>query len=280
MAALKKQLILLFFITIGCFSYSQKDSSGRLNNLDNSYTPNGGAFGQNNNQKSNKFLNNSPNIVYSLKFLPFDLLRGNLVLENEINIYNGSNLTFGLGYNTFGNFIEENFADLRGWSTSKNYLTVYDALSSGKYIKGGVFASIGYKAYSEGINWLGFYAADGTAFSGLFSFLKVSYFSYSYLLPSTVKGVFVYGDRTFRSQCTMINSGIGYSFATHGKIKTVHDFYLGLGVKINSYSSFAKSYDLSNIQNGVVDPYYISNGNRSSASLGSLNIGYSFGIGF
>jgi hypothetical protein len=250
----------------------------RSNDLDKSYSPVESIFSSGKASKKNRNKFGSTDISYGLKFMPAELIRGNLVFENEINLPNSSvNITCALGYNIMESFVEKNGFDLLSGSSS-SYLSPEDAVNNGVYQSGGPFISIGFKAYTNDLWNYNIFYSDGDPFNGLYYFLRYERYNYNYLLAPIIKNYPVNGDRNFKITNNHVNYGLGYSAVTSGNIKTIHDFYIGFGLKLSSYTNYKPQavFNSNNFTNTIEYSYL---GKRTSADL-SCTIGYSLGFGF
>lgn len=277
----KKYFLPVFFIFSVNQVFSQQGSSAILNELDKKYAPEESIFSTNAAKKNrDKFA--STDLYYGLQFLPFELTKGNLVFENEINIPNSCvNITLGLGYNIVSSYIDKNGLGFFDNNDAKS-IDLATAINKSAYQKGGLYLSFGIKSYANNIADLNPFFSDGTPFNGLYSFFKIEHFSYSYKLPSIINNQPVIGNKDCKIIQNSLNYGIGYSFVTAGKIKTVHDFYIGMGLKEAIFPYFKQDIMQTYGPNGLITSYgtqYSSTGNKTNFGF-SFTFGYSFGIGF
>ena len=71
----------------------------------------------------------------------------------------------------------------------------------------------------------------------------------------------------------------GYEYITEGKIKTVHDFYMGIGVRNTSFDTYILDESYANTTNNYIT-IYTKTSQKSKAFAPSLIIGYAFGFAF
>ena len=83
----------LLFQALNTSAQDKKDSL--RNSLDAMYTPRLGGIVR----SQSKLSKNKSDIIYALRLMLFDLLRGNVVIENEINVKYAATIIFGKGYN-------------------------------------------------------------------------------------------------------------------------------------------------------------------------------------
>jgi hypothetical protein len=141
----KYSLLFTFHLFVIYSLSAQKDSNGLQNDLDGLYTPAGSIFSSTKNSpKSNKSLFDPTDVTYSFKFMPVELIRGNLAFENEINISNSSNITCAIGYNVFESYLANSSVKLF-YDIPLSTLSPYKAMSTGAYQNGGAFFSNGFK---------------------------------------------------------------------------------------------------------------------------------------
>jgi hypothetical protein len=278
----KKYLFFIVFVLSIKLIMAQKDSNTSQSDLDKRYTPAGSIFSNTkSNSKNNRGLFESTDLSYGIKFMPVELIRGNLVFENEINISNSSNITCAIGYNIFESYLAKSNVSLL-YDSPLSSLSPNEAMSTGTYQNGGAFFSIGFKSYAEDFQDLNFFFSDGKPFNGLYSFIRYERYSYNYLVAPLVDNVPVSGSRAFKITNNHINYGIGFSVVRDGKVKTIHDFYLGTGLKIFSYNNFKKQ-TVSNSNTGasasIYTMEYVDVGKNTSVDF-SLTFGYSIGFGF
>jgi hypothetical protein len=279
----RKYLLLLIFYLFVIYSLSaQKETNSPHNDLDGRYTPAESIFSNTKNSpKSNKSLFDATDISYGIKFMPVELVRGNLVFENEINISNSSNITCAIGYNILESYLAKSNLSLF-YDIPLNTLSAYEAMSTGAYQNGGAFFSIGFKSYAEDFWDLSFFFNDGDPFNGLYAFLRYERYASNYFVAPIIDNIPVSGSRAFKIVNNHLNYGIGFSAVKDGKVKTIHDFYLGAGVKIFSYTNFKKE-SIYNSNAGTTGPVYTTEYRNAGKSTGvdfSFTFGYSIGFGF
>jgi hypothetical protein len=279
----KKYLLLHALVYFINYLIAQKDTNTPHNDLDVRYTPVGSIFSNTkNNPKSNKRLFDPTDVTYGIKFMPAELIRGNLVFENEINISNSFNITCAIGYNIFEGYLVKNNISLF-YDIPPSTLSAYEAMSKGTYQNGGAFFSIGFKSYGEDFWDLSFFFNDGDPFNDLYVFLRYERYAYNYLVASIIDNISVTGSQAFKIVNNHLNYGIGFSAVKDGKIKTIHDFYLGAGVKFFSYTSF-KTETIYNSNVGTSgSAIYTTEYKNAGKSTGldfSVTFGYSIGFGF
>jgi hypothetical protein len=268
--AQKKYLLPIAAFLLSLHAAAQENPSKTPNLLDTKYEPDGMLFG-NGRSKQNKE-KRSEDIYAAVKYLPFDLLRGNVTIEGDLRVSNAFNITCGLGLNLFPNYLEKNYhfnvLQFLYDEPGINSISVQEALKYGSYHKNGIFFSLGYKNYTEHQNY---FSGSGESFSGGYTFVKLSYFNYSILLPETMNGYPV-SDQVFPVSTALFNMGIGYTLISNGKIPLVHDFYIGLGAKVLQMPVYA-------LTRTSVSSTYVKKTPQPSWYFGALSLGYAIGFG-
>ena len=278
----KKYLFLIIFVlSIKCI-FGQKDSNTAQNDLDKRYTPVGSIFSDiKGNSKNNRGSFASTDLSYGIKFMPIELIRGNLVFESEIKISNSSNITCAIGYNIFESYLaKRNFSLL--YDRPLNSVSPNEAMSTGTYQNGGAYISIGFKSYAEDFWDLSFFFNEGDSFNGLYAFLRYERYASNYFVAPIIDNIHVSGSRAFKIVNNHLNYGIGFSVVKDRKVKMIHDFYLGSGVKIFTYTNF-KTQTIYNNNAGIPGSIYTTEYKNAGKNTGvdfSLTFGYSIGIGF
>lgn len=270
------RIICVFILLHPLSNIAQSQQDSLSNSLDLLYTPRaGGAL-----QSKKNIVGDNANIVYAIRLMPFDLLRGNIVVENEINVQYAANVVLGIGYNVMSDQLRKQtpFDGVMSWlPKEENVITVNEILKYAKYDGGSIFLSAGLKTHVSELSVLDYQNADGIPFQGLYLVNRLSYYSSKYILPSVINNTPVEegkGKLTLRN--FLINTGIGYSITTNGKVKTVHDFYIAAGAVVNTFPRYFKQIR----PNGSAILQYERLENKRQFSFGALMFGYSFGFGF
>lgn len=279
---LKKYLACCLTLLLACGAtriFAQK--TNEPNELDKKYEPKGSVFSSEQ-LKKNKNSDSYSDVRYGIKFMPFQLLYRNVAIENEITL-GRSNVTLllGIGYN----FAASNYNNSIGLFSGSSYATdlnVKTAVTNGRYQKGGPFVMGGMKFYvTEFRNIYSYYASSssnaGTPFQNLYNYIRICYFNYHYYLDPVINGYPISGSRDYKIDVTKFLYGIGGSLVTGQKVKLIHDFYLGVGIKLLGYPDFTTEYIYSST-NGS-DPVYRAKGRDSDIGF-ALEFGYAIGFGF
>jgi len=284
-----KQLKSIFFIFLFLFSVcnAQTDSS-KTRAEDDKYTPAGTdlfSIAKTNGKNGSRA---SEGLSFAVKAVPFDLMRGNFLIQTETKIQDNMSIIFGIGYNVMNDFVLTNFNESLFGSSPTTYLGMSDLISQATYVKGGVVVQLGFREYMKKLRlnsnrYTYFHDKDndGRPLNDWYKDIGFKFSKATYEIDTmyTFKGKKVKGGNTLETRSFYLLSGFGYSFATNGKMKMVHDIYFNLGIRLISYTKYLLSYDY-NINTQQTIEFYQKNTARSiSLFAPTLHIGYSFGFG-
>ncbi len=250
----------------------------QTNELDNSYTPSGSSvLGAG----SNAAGSSSDVIKNAIKFSPLMLTRGLLALQYErgfagVPISLNASLGYTLGRDYMGLLTSDFLAEISS-SDGNTEINYYDILEDGIYVpKKNLFFGFGIKTFPNE-----FYRDDANSYfefsfrryNGVYKVTEMSENDYYYGSGSAS----TYQNTTVRS--TALNFIYGVSSNTSGKICTTHDFYMGIGLRINSSDNF-ELVNLKDAFDSTIGYQYVKTFERSTYFNPAFLCGYTFGIGW
>lgn len=222
---------------------------------------------------------------FGFRYLPFELLRGNLQAEVEMNLFDEAFvLTAGIGYHLASDYLSSlgNVISYDNASIAESTLPDKYVLKSGTMLNGGPVLSVGFKRYFR--EFLSHYwSAEnaGDPFRCPYTFFRYTYYPSEYALPGEYRSVPIRPAGPYHLNTHLFSVGIGYSFLSGASRPLQHDFYVGFGIKWNNSTNYTMMYE------SVYDPvygvynqeaYYGQNGSHSEFKLGAITLGYAIGI--
>lgn len=275
-----------FFICV-CLVFTGKSQTvtPSPNKLDDQYTPAGNLLFTDINNRKRTSIDKSAAINMAIKIVPFDLLRGNATCEAEIAITEGNSIIFGGGYNIMNDFVLSNFNSGFFSNSNTESLGLSSIVQNSVYDRGGVCFTVGFRSYVDQLKIRSYgyaYENPGKALNDWYRSVSFKYSSSNYILDTLANysGKQVSGDNHVSMKNYWLLSGIGFSGVLNGSVKTVHDFYINVGVRIVRYTDYKlnESYNPATLQ---VSEYYKSSGTyRFSLLFPAIHVGYSIGFGF
>lgn len=275
--------ILFVVIILFNFSHLSSQTTPTPNSLDEQYTP-----------QANILFKESPgrsayasdiDLSVGVKVLPFELVRGNFMMETEIAVMQDNSILFGIGYNFMADRALSNFHSTQLPIDSYTSLSFDIVFANSTYKKGGICFAFSYRNYVEKfkIRTFGYtYEKEGKAMNDWYRSITFKY-NVQNLELDTVRVYSrgkVVGDNNVSLKSFWLLSGIGYSTIKEGRVKTVHDFYCSFGIRMVRYTNFnfVQNY---NPNTNQVTEYYSSTGkDRIHLLFPAIHLGYSLGIGF
>jgi hypothetical protein len=250
----------------------------QTNTLDNLYTPTSPSLLNSDSKGKNGSGEGSyENLSNAVKFCPTLLSRGIFAFQYERYIASSSiSLNLSLGSTIARDYLQllsSSFYEEFGESDN-TAISYYDILASGDYVaKSNLYFATGIKIYSDS------YSKDNS--ESYFEFAMRRY-NQVYSVPFVNYNIDLGLVNTFQNttvRTTNFNFIYGTSLCTSGKIVTTHDFFCGLGVRLNT----AQNFDLVNTLDGSGGNAYSTYLPLSTRSfhLGiNAVLGYTFGIGW
>ena len=278
-----------FFIFFSLFSLSAFAQENPLekNEQDKIYTPDKNSiFFHGGNNSSDRTIDESE-IHNAIKFNPGLLVRSTAAIFYERNITNGITFSGGLGscYNldrvmALGVTAEFNLSDPQSTLPLATILTPGYA----QYVKGGnIFMAASFRFYYEN-----YYTSYESFNSGYFEIglryytnhMNVDDNTSSYYTNNYNYGLTTGGVVAIRNAVYQIS--YGYELYTSGKVKTTHDFYIGVGIRNTSYNLFTQEerYLVNQYSQAQLVPISVMSSQRESALMPAFVFGYVFGFGW
>jgi hypothetical protein len=265
---IKMKIRYLFFllVLIPALANSQ-EVPGPPNDLDKNYIPGKNSiFGADANKSSNDY---SPSISNAVMFNPCLLLRGvaGFFYQHSLSDQVGMQLGLGFSFNkdmimSYGSEFGEAFSD------PKSAISMYSMVVYGRYSGPGLFLSGGFR-----FSWDSYYSLDRKPYFEVNGRFITNQFVLSGTANESDFGGAVSGTPKVSMKHTSFNLIYGVEYNTSGKIKTVHDFYFGVGLRSSSYNIFEA-------QQGYNYTTFVMTSRRESIIAPYLMAGYAFGLGF
>lgn len=274
---------IFFFLSLTSI-YSQSPELP-VNKLDEQYTPSSNSLFSETNKGNRHQSNKHVALNAALKAIPFDIMRGNALMEAEIAVFDNSSVAFGVGYNLMNDPMLKNFSSESFLGPSLNYLGFEDIYNHSTFTKGGVCLSFTYRNYVDQLK-LGSYGysneKEGIAMNDWYRSLTIKYNVQNYDLDTSTRfsNRKVIGNNKVSFKSIWLLTGIGYTAAIDGKVKTIHDFYFSLGARFIRYTEFKLSYDYSTTNNQLTEFYTGTSNGHIQLLFPAIHLGYSLGIGF
>ena len=278
-----KYFFFLFFISSLC-AFSQ-DNPLEKNEQDKIYTPDKNSIFYNGGNNSSDRTIDESEIHNAVKFNPGLLVRSVAAVFYERNITNGITVQGGLGscYNMDKLMAVGVDADL-GLSNTKSTLPLSEIITTGRFVSGGnLFTAASVRFFYEN-----YYTSYESFNSGYFEIglkfysnnIRVDDNTSAYYLNNNNYNLTTGGLVTIRNAVYQIT--YGYELYTRGKVKTTHDFYIGLGVRNTSYNLFKlEDMYLTNQQGqSQLVAVNVKSTQRESTVLPAFMLGYVFGFGW
>jgi hypothetical protein len=267
-----KQITILLTTAAIIFSLSisAQNEPGKPNQLDERFTPpSNSILGNQSSSGSSSFSSGSTmDIKNNFKFNPILFSRNITAIFYERFILEELSFTGGLGYCYGKDRMVEigTLIDLDIMENSTSRLSLENMMSNGKFIKGGnYFTSLGVRIYWDTYdnNRFGYLELNTRYYKNKLSLSNI------YELQSTTNVEVIN---------TTYNMIYGTQFHTDGKIKTVHDFYCGFGIRGSSYNIF--EYKTFFDAHGSEINRLVKTQEKEKVFSPIFLIGYAFGFGF
>lgn len=278
-----KKIRYCFFLIpfIFCFKVNAQQAPAP-NELDNLYTPDKNSlFNSNSSTGSSGSSGGSSDMTLAFKFNPGFLIRNTAAVFTQYWLSDGIGLEGGLGYcyNKDNLMSLVSYSDMTLKETSSS-LSLGEILERGNYSSGpNIFTSLSTRFY-----WSNYYNDNNYYFE-----IGTRYYNNTITIPpsssdpnsSSYDYNVIKGNPRLSVRSWVFNMNYGLQFTTDGSVRTVHDFYLGFGVRSTSYNIF-------DMEERVVNNYGYSTSeyvhektvSRESVLVPVVLLGYVFGLGF
>jgi hypothetical protein len=259
-------IALLFTIEL-----SAQTEPGRPNQLDERFTPPSTAIiGNGGGGSSSSFSGSTSEIKNNIKYNPILLSRSIAALFYERFITEEFSITGGLGY-CYGKDNIVLIGSAIDWEifegTSRD-LSLSDIMTYSKFRSGGnYFGSLALRVYWDTYddNRYGYLELNARKYNNNLEFKNTQRYD-------------IVDNANVVVTNTTYNIIYGTQFHTNGKIKTVHDFYCGFGIRGTNYDIF--KYQTFYNTNGQAEPRLLKTNEREKIYSPMLLLGYAFGFGF
>jgi len=285
---MKSVYLIGFFMFLVCGNSQSQNDSIKNRAEDIQYTPSGIDLFNNGNGDSKNGSRVSSGLAFVVKAVPFELMRGNLLIESETKVQDNMSIVFSLGYNVMNDFVLNNFNDPLFSGSTNSYLGIGDLINRSTYVRGGIVVQFGLREYmkklrlnSYGYTYMRNNDNDGRVINDWYKDISFKFSKANYAIDTAYafKGKRIKGGNSLETKSFYVLSGLGYSFATNGKIKAVHDIYFNLGLRILSFTKYALDYDYNVNTQQITEFYQKSNGRSVGLFSPAIHVGYSFGFG-
>lgn len=285
-----KQLIFIFCLVSSFYFpvFSQQNNTNP-NSLDDVYQPAGNSLFNQENLERKDWGRLAVPMTIGVKLIPFQLMRGSLLAETEIAFRRNASLLLGVGYQITNDFVLQRFNNsYLSNSNSTNFIAFNELLNNSEFAEGGMMYLLAFRTYSDKLQFGSFnnyygnsQNSAGKTMNDWYQSFVIMYNSSSYRIDTSAyyHKLKIVGSDTFKASSLFVQSGLGFSYALSGRVKTIHDFYLHLGLRVIRYTKYEINRNF-NPSTSLMNEYFLNTGSyKLSMMAPSIHFGYSIGIG-
>ncbi|MFL5753197.1 MAG: hypothetical protein ACJ76F_07315 [Bacteroidia bacterium] len=274
--------LILFFLSLALFSFSQEEKPGKPNDLDKQYTPDKNSIlGSSKASSSNSGGGSGGDIQNIVKFNFALLARSTFAVFYERRIVEGFSVQGGVGYcynKDRAQYFLSQGEDIPLSETSTS-LSMGRIIKNGSYKPGfNPFMAVAIRFHFTGLYSYGYYGGGGDARNSYFELgarLNVNRYDVSRMNTANEK---IIGDTKVNIRNMCYTMTYGYLFETDTKLVTTHEFYTGFGIRKSTYDKF--SSEQVNSPLGGYSLQHTKTGGKESLFTPMFMVGYVLGFGF